>query len=482
VDASEPAGAGAKEAHVATTVAPAEGLDRYFKISERGSSVRTEIIAGLATWLTMAYILFVNPAILGSIPDHTGTTLPFDQVLTVTALAAGVMTILMGVVANYPFALAAGLGLNAFVAFTLVGTFGLTWPEAMGVIVIEGLIIAALVLTGFREAVLNAIPMDLKRAIGIGIGLFIAFIGLVNAGIVVHPEAGTIVTLNPDLSTLRILTFALGLAVTAALVARRMRGALLIGILFTTVLAIVINEIWGHSAIWTAVGPGVAQVPDKVVSTPHFDLLGNFSITGVFDVVPFLTAVALILSVMLSDFFDTMGTVIGIGGEARLLDDRGRLPGINRVLFIDSLAAAAGGAASASSNTTYIESAAGVSEGGRTGLTAVVVGVLFLLAIFLSPLAGVIPPEATAPVLVIVGYFMMTMVREIDWADASIGIPALLTMIVMPFTFSITNGVGAGFISYVVIQVLRGRWDKVHWLLYLVSVIFVWYFVRGLLA
>jgi AGZA family xanthine/uracil permease-like MFS transporter len=467
---------------VATTMAPTAGLDRYFKISERGSNVRTEIIAGLATWLTMAYILFVNPAILGSIPDHTGTTLPFDQVLTVTALAAGVMTILMGVVANYPFALAAGLGLNAFVAFTLVGTFGLTWPEAMGVIVIEGLVIAALVLTGFREAVLNAIPMDLKRAIGIGIGLFIAFIGLVNAGIVVHPEAGTIVTLNPDLSTLRILTFALGLAVTAALVARRMRGGLLIGILFTTVLAIVINEIWGHSAIWETVGPGVAQVPDEVVSTPNFDLLGNFSITGVFDVVPFLTAVALILSVMLSDFFDTMGTVIGIGGEARLLDDRGRLPGINRVLFIDSLAAAGGGAASASSNTTYIESAAGVSEGGRTGLTAIVVGVLFLLSIFLSPLAGVIPPEATAPVLVIVGYFMMTMVREIDWADASIGIPALLTMIVMPFTFSITNGVGAGFISYVVIQVLRGRWDKVHWLLYLVSAIFVWYFVRGLLA
>jgi AGZA family xanthine/uracil permease-like MFS transporter len=468
---------------MATTMAPTAGLDRYFKISERGSSVRTEIIAGLATWLTMAYILFVNPAILGSIPDHTGTTLPFDQVLTVTALAAGVMTILMGVVANYPFALAAGLGLNAFVAFTLVGIFGLTWPEAMGVIVIEGLLIAALVLTGFREAVLNAIPMDLKRAIGIGIGLFIAFIGLVNAGIVIHPESGSpIVTLNPDLSTLKILTFALGLALTAGLIARRMRGGLLIGILFTTVLAIVINEIWGHSAIWTSVGPGVALVPDEVVSTPHFDLLGNFSITGLFDVVPFLTAVALILSVMLSDFFDTMGTVIGIGGEARLLDDRGRLPGINRVLFIDSLAAAAGGAASASSNTTYIESAAGVSEGGRTGLTAVVVGVLFLLSVFLSPLAGVIPPEATAPVLIIVGYFMMTMVRDIDWADASIGIPALLTMIVMPFTFSITNGVGAGFISYVVIQALRGRWDKVHWLLYLVSAIFVWYFVRGLLA
>lgn len=460
----------------------AAGLDGFFHITERGSTVRTEIVAGLATWLTMAYILFVNPAILGSVPDHTGTSLPFGQVLTVTALTAGVMTILMGVVGNYPFAMAAGLGLNAFVAFTLVAGYGLSWPDAMGVIVIEGLVIAALVLTGFREAVLNAIPMDLKRAIGIGIGLFIAFIGLVNAGVVIHPDGGTIVTLNPDLTTLPMLTFVVGLALTAGLVARKTRGALLIGIVATTVVAIVINEIWGHSKLWEAVGPGVAQIPSKIVESPNFSLLGNFSITGVFDALPFFTAVAVILSVMLSDFFDTMGTVIGIGGEGKLLDREGRLPGIGKVLFIDSLGAAAGGAASASSNTTYIESAAGVSEGGRTGLTSVVVGILFLLAVFLSPLAEVIPPEATAPVLVIVGYFMMTIVREIEWADPGIGIPALLTMIVMPFTYSITNGVGAGFVAYTVIEILRGRWQKVHPLLYVVSAIFVWYFVRGLLA
>jgi AGZA family xanthine/uracil permease-like MFS transporter len=222
----------------------------------------------------MAYILFVNPAILGSVPDGSGTSLAFPQVLTVTALAAAVMTILMGVVANYPFALAAGLGLNAFVAFTLVGTLGLSWPEAMGVIVIEGLIITVLVLTGFREAVLNAIPMDLKRAIGIG--LFIAFIGLVNAGVVVHPDAGTIVALNSDLTTLRMLTFVIGLVITAGLVARRVRGALLIGILSTTVIAILINEIWGDGAIWAAVGPGVATVPQDVVSTPDFGLVGQF--------------------------------------------------------------------------------------------------------------------------------------------------------------------------------------------------------------
>ena len=464
------------------TAAPGGALDRLFHISERGSTVRTEIIAGVATWLTMAYILFVNPAILGSVQDGAGTTLSFPQVLTVTALVAGVMTILMGAVANYPFAIAAGLGLNAFVAFTLVASLGLSWPEAMGVIVIEGLIITALVLTGFREAVLNAIPMDLKRAIGIGIGLFIAFIGLVNAGVVVHPEGGTpIVTLSPDLTTLRMLTFVIGFVVTAGLVARRIRGGLLIGILVTTVVAIVINEIWGDGAIWSAVGPGVGAVPEDIVAAPDFGLVGQFSF-GVFDAIPVATALAAILAVMLSDFFDTMGTVIGLGGEAGLLDRQGRLPGVNRVLLVDSVAAAAGGAASSSSNTTFIESAAGISEGGRTGLTAVVVGVLFLLSLFFSPLAGVIPPEATAPVLVIVGYFMMVLVRDIEWSDPGIGIPALLTIVLMPFTFNITNGVAAGFLAYAVIAVLRGRWREVHWLLYVVSAVFVWYFARGLLA
>jgi adenine/guanine/hypoxanthine permease len=464
------------------TAAPGGALDRFFHISERGSTVRTEIIAGVATWLTMAYILFVNPAILGSVQDGAGTTLSFPQVPTVTALVAGLMTILMGAVANYPFAIAAGLGLNAFVAFTLVGSLGLSWPEAMGVIVIEGLIITALVLTGFREAVLNAIPMDLKRAIGIGIGLFIAFIGLVNAGVVVHPEGGTpIVTLSPDLTTLRMLTFVIGFVVTAGLVARRIRGGLLIGILVTTVVAIVINEIWGDGAIWSAVGPGVGAVPEDIVAAPDFGLVGQFSF-GVFDAIPVATALAAILAVMLSDFFDTMGTVIGLGGEAGLLDRQGKLPGVNRVLLVDSVAAAAGGAASSSSNTTFIESAAGISEGGRTGLTAVVVGVLFLLSLFFSPLAGVIPPEATAPVLVIVGYFMMVLVRDIEWSDPGIGIPALLTIVLMPFTFNITNGVAAGFLAYTVIAVLRGRWREVHWLLYVVSAVFVWYFARGLLA
>jgi AGZA family xanthine/uracil permease-like MFS transporter len=461
---------------------PAGGMDRFFRISERGSTVRTEVVAGVATYLTMAYILFVNPQILSfqGVEGLEGSGLPFPQVLAVTALVGGVMTLAMGLVANYPFALASGLGLNAFVAFTLVAGFGLSFPQAMGVIVIEGLLITVLVLTGFREAVLNAIPMDLKRAIGIGIGLFIAFIGLVNAGVVVHPEGGNpIVTLNGDLTSLRMLVFAVGLVVTIVLVSLRVRGALLASILVTTVVAVFINEIWGDGLIW---GPtGIGTVPETWVQSPDLGLVGQFDF-GVFEAVPFLTAVALIVSVMLSDFFDTMGTVVGIGGEAGLLDRRGRLPGINRVLLVDSLAAAAGGAASASSNTTFIESAAGVSEGGRTGLTAVVVGILFLLSLVLAPVAGVIPPEATAPVLVVIGYFMMVLVREIEWAEPGIGIPALLTVVMMPFTFSITNGVGAGFIAYTVIAVARGRWRDVHWLMYLVSVVFVWYFVRGLLA
>jgi AGZA family xanthine/uracil permease-like MFS transporter len=464
-------------------------LDKYFHITERGSTVRIELIAGFATFLTMAYILFVNPAILGTIKDRTGVGLPFDQVLTVTALVAGLLTLAMGLYAKYPFALAAGLGLNAFVAFTLVAADKLTWPQAMGVVVVEGLVITALVLTGLRESVLNAIPLDLKRAIGIGIGLFIALIGLSTVGnaggvhiITVFTDKGTgqpFTALGSNLRSWNVLVFALGLIVTGVLVARRIRGALLISIVFSTVLATVVNEA-KHLAVW---GFGVAAFPHKWVSAPHFNLIGKFTFSFFSaKALGIATGIAVVLAVMLSDFFDTMGTVVGIAGEAGLLDKDGKLPGINRVLLVDSLAAAAGGAASASSNTTFIESAAGVSEGGRTGLVSVVVGVLFLLSLFLSPLAGVIPPEATAPILVIVGYFMMTMVKEINWSDPGIGIPAFLTMIFMPFTFSITNGVGAGFIAYTLIAIFRGKWRDVHPLLLVVSVIFAWYFIHGILV
>ncbi|MGH2794710.1 MAG: NCS2 family permease [Actinomycetota bacterium] len=457
-------------------------LDRYFKISERGSTVRTELIAGLTTWMTMAYILFVNPSILGSTADQSGLKLEGGQVLIVTALVAGCMSILMGAVANYPFALAAGLGLNGFVAFTLVAGQGLSWPDAMGVIVIEGLVILALVITGFREAVLNAIPMDIKRAIGVGIGAFIAFIGLNSAGFAIRfpAEAGPPVTIG-ELDTMRFLVFFLGLVVTASLVARKVKGALLIGILGATIFATIVNEIRNGKVF----GDVVASVPDSWASVPgghEFELLGNFSLGGAIETIGFVSAAVAIFAVMLADFFDTMGTAVGLGEQAGFLDKDGKLPGVGKVLLVDSAAAAAGGAASSSSNTTYIESAAGIAEGGRTGLTAVVVGVLFLACLFISPIAGIIPPQATAPALVLVGYFMMTLVKDIDWKDPEIGIPALLTIVVQPFTFSITNGVGAGFIAFTAMKILKGRPQEVHPLMYVSTAAFMAYFIRGLIA
>jgi AGZA family xanthine/uracil permease-like MFS transporter len=336
-------------------------------------------------------------------------------------------------------------------------------------------------LTKVRGWIVDAIPMDLKRAIGIGIGLFLAIIGLHNAGVVVLGTDATPVVLASDLTTLRMLTFVVGLVLAIGLVARGMRGALLISIVGTTVFATILNVVWGHEAIWEAVGPGVAQMPSDWVSSPDFALVGNFNLS-VFSVLGIGTALAAILAVMLSDFFDTAGTVVGIADESGMLDQDGKLPGMQRVLFVDSLAAAAGGVVSASSNTTYIESASGVSAGGRTGLASVVTGALFLLCLFISPIAGVIPPEATAPVLVIVAYFMIQSVAHIDWRDPGIGIPALLTMVMMPFTYSITNGVGVGFLAYVVARTLQGRAREIHPLLWIVSAVFAWYFLRGLLA
>jgi AGZA family xanthine/uracil permease-like MFS transporter len=459
--------------------AETSGLDRYFKISERGSSVRTEVIAGLTTWLTMAYILFVNPAILGfaAVPDLQPLGLPFAQVLTVTALVAGVATIAMGLYANYPFAIAAGLGLNAFVAFSLVAERGLTFPEAMGVIVIEGAVITVLVLTNLRELIMNAIPLDLKRAIGIGIGLFLVIIGLESAGVVVDSPA-TLVTLSNDLTTLPMLVFGVGLLLTFVLVARGMRGALLLSILATTVFAVVVNEGWGDGGLWAS---GAATIPDKIVASPDFGLVGDFSF-DFFSKLGFIAALTPILAVMLSDFFDTMGTAVSLADEAGLLNEDGTLPDAKKVLVVDSLAAVAGGAASSSSNTTFIESASGIAEGGRTGLTSVVVGVLFLLCLFISPLAGVIPPEATAPILIVVGYLMMRTVGDIDWRDPSVGIPALLTITLMPFTYSITNGVGAGLIAFALIKTSQGRARDVHWLLYLIALVFGYYFLKGQFA
>ena len=450
-------------------------VERYFKIRERGSSVRIEVIAGFTTFMTMAYILFLNPLIL-SIPDRTGYTLPPQAVLTVTALAAGITTIAMGAFANYPFAIATGLGLNAVVAFQLVGGNQLTWPEAMGVVVLEGIIILLLVLTKFRQAVMDAVPMPLKQAIAVGIGLFISIIGFVDAGFVTSttlPVPPLQLGTGGELRGWPILVFVAGLLLIIFLYTRRVRGALLIGILASTVLAVIVNELFlnGEGFAGKANVGAIVDVP----SGDNFSLIGDFSF-GFFAQMGILAALLAVFTLMLSDFFDTMGTAVGLGREAELLNEDGRLPDIDRVLIVDSAAAALGGAFSASSNTTYIESASGIAEGGRTGLTAVVVGALFLLSVLFSPLAEIIPLEAAAPALVLVGFLMITHVREIPWDDLELAIPAFLTIVLMPFTYSITNGIGAGFIAYVFIKLARGKPGEVRPMMYVAAAAFVVYF------
>jgi AGZA family xanthine/uracil permease-like MFS transporter len=455
-------------------------VNDFFQLAQRGTSVGVEIRAGITTFMVMAYIIFVNPIMLGfvGVPGLEGKGLPFAATLTVTCLTAGVLSIAMGLVTNYPFALAAGMGLNAVVAFELVAGRGLTWPQAMTVILLEGAVITVLVLTRFREAVMHAVPLGLKRAIGVGIGFFIAFIGFFTAGFVVKPAASALPVGLGSLTGLPIAVFVIGFVLTAWLMARRVRGALLIGILLTTAIAIVLN---GTLAGWKGFAtPGAAQLPTALVQRPDFSTFGRVDF-GFFGTLGVVTALLVTFSIMLSDFFDTMGTIIGVGGQGGFLDARGRLPGANRVLLVDSLGALAGGFANSSSNTTYIESAAGVTEGGRTGLTAVTTGVLFLGAMWLAPLASVIPAQATAPALIIVGFYMMSIVREIPWDDYEEAIPAFVTMLVMPFTWSITNGIGAGFLTYAAIKVLGGKARQVHAMSYVVCAAFVLYFALPLI-
>ncbi|MFJ4363887.1 NCS2 family permease [Streptomyces chartreusis] len=452
------------------------GVDRYFRISERGSTFAREIRGGFATFFTMAYILVLNPIILGSAKDKFGHQLDAVQLTTATALVAAVMTIIMGVGGNLPLALAAGLGLNAVVAFQIAPL--MAWDDAMGLIVLEGLLICVLVVTGLREAVMHAIPQALKQAISVGIGLFIAFIGFVDAGFVsrIPDAANTTVPVQlggtGQLTGWPILVFCLGILLTIALLARKVKGAILISIVTMTVVAMIINSIADIKA-WGLTTPAW---PDKLVDTPDFGLLGDFSLFGAFGETTAITVVLLIFTLVLSDFFDTMGTVVGVSAEAGLLDDEGKVPNLGRVLLIDGAAAAAGGAASASSATSYIESAAGVGEGARTGFSNLITGGLFALALFLTPLLTIVPLQAAAPALVAVGFLMMTQVKHIDWDKYEIAIPAFLTIAVMPFTYSITNGIGAGFVAFVLIKTVLGKAKEVHWLMWGTSALFLVYF------
>ena len=468
-------------------------LDKYFKISERGSSVGQEVRGGIVTFFTMAYIVALNPLIIGLAKDGSGKFLGggdapnLPLVAAATALVAGVMSILMGVVANFPLALATGLGLNTFVAVAIASK--MTWADAMGLVVLEGLIITVLVLTGFRTAVFRAVPSQLKIAISVGIGLFIALIGLVDSGFVRRTAQGPVpVTLGDggELVGWPIIVFAFGLFLMVGLMVRKVKAALLIGIVLATTLAVIIESSLkiGPNFDGTNVNPkgwglNVPKIPSDVVATPDFSLLGHFSLFGSFKNIPLITGILLVFTLLLSDFFDTMGTMTAIGQEAGLNDKDGTPPNANKILLIDSLAAAAGGAASVSSNTSYIESASGVGEGARTGLASVVTGALFLLTTFLSPLVAVIPYEAATPALIIVGFLMMTQIKSIDWQDYGIAIPAFLTIILMPFTYSISVGIGAGFVSHVVIRWVQGRRKEIHPLLMLVALLFMVYFLAS---
>jgi len=470
-------------------------LDKYFKITQRGSTVAREVRGGFVTFFTMAYIVALNPLIIGLAKDADGKYLGggdapnLAMVAAATALVAGVLTILMGVVGNYPLALATGLGLNTFVAVGIASK--MSWADAMGLVVLEGLIITVLVLTGFRTAVFRAVPAQLKIAISVGIGLFIALIGLVDAGFVRKtPGTGPVpVTLGYDgtLVGWPIIIFALGLFLTIGLMVKKVKGALLIGIAVATVAAIAVESAFKIGPNFVAPdkvnpkgwGLNVPSVPSDFISTPDFGLLGHFSLFGSFSRISAVAAILIVFTLLLSDFFDTVGTVTAIGHESGLIDSQGNIPNNDRILLVDSLAAVAGGAGSISSNTSYIESASGVGEGARTGLASVVTGVLFLLTTFLAPLVAVIPYEAATPALVIVGFLMMTQIKGIDWADYGIAIPAFLTIILMPFTYNISVGIGAGFVSHVVIRLVQGRRKEVHPLLILVTVLFMVYFLSS---
>lgn len=470
-------------------------LDSYFKISERGSTVAREVRGGIVTFFTMAYIVALNPLIIGLAKDADGKYIGGGDapnlalVAAMTALMAGLLTILMGAVANFPLALATGLGLNTFVAVGIASQ--MTWADAMGLVVIEGIIITILVLTGFRKAVFRAVPAQLKIAISVGIGLFIALIGLVDAGFVRRTGAGPVPVTLGDGGTLvgwPVLVFALGLFLTIGLMVKKVKGAILIVIIVATIAAVIIETTIKIGPLFNGatgeVNPkgwnlNVPAVPEKVAATPDFSLFGDFNLLGSFDRLPLVTVILLIFTLLLSDFFDTVGTVTAIGHESGLIDKDGNVPNNDRILLVDSLAAVAGGAGSISSNTSYIESASGVGEGARTGLASVVTGLCFLLTTFLAPLVAIIPYEAATPALIIVGFMMMTQIKAIDWDDYGIAIPAFLTIILMPFTYNISVGIGAGFVTHVVIRYMQGRRKEVHPLLLLVSGLFMIYFLSS---
>lgn len=495
--------ANAGSSTVAPSPSPNKGLDSWFELTKRGSTYGREIRGGLVTFFTMAYIIVLNPIIIGTQADVkgnliTGQPITADgavvgsmaAVAAATALIAGLTTILMGVYARFPLALATGLGLNALVAYTIIKQ--ITWPQAMGLIVWEGILILILVLTGFRKAVFNAVPRSLRAAISVGIGLFISFIGLVDSG-VVRTGSGTPVQLgvNGALVGWPIATFLIGLLILVILYIRKVKGAMLIAIVSATAVAVVVEAVFkiGPAKSGDVVNPTgwMLNVPQlSAFHAPDLSLLGRVDMFGAFTSAAgpsaVLGLVLLVFSLLLSDFFDTMGTIVAVGAEGNLLAEDGNPPRTQEILIVDSIAAIAGGVGSVSSNTSYIESASGVGDGARTGIASVVTGAAFLLSIFLAPLVNMVPSEAATPALFFVGFLMMSQVVHIDWEDPEIGIPAFLTVVLMPFSYSITTGIGAGFIAYALLKIVKGKAKEVHPLLYGVAAAFLIYFGQGVIA
>ncbi|MDF5755692.1 NCS2 family permease [Spongiactinospora sp. TRM90649] len=452
-------------------------LNRLFELRGRETTVGAEVRGGVTTFVAMAYIILLNPIILAGATDVTGARLSIHQLTTATALAAAVSTLLMAVVGNAPLALAAGLGLNAVVAYQAAPH--MTWAQAMGLVVLEGIAIVALALSGVRRMIMNAIPLALKHAISVGIGLFIALIGLVDAGFVAR-GTGTPVQLGSTghLTGWPVTVFCFGLLLMIVLYTRRTPGAILISIVVTAVVAIVVNELVTiDPAEWGVVAP---RVPESIISAPDFELLGRFDLFGGFVTAGAVTATVVLFTLVLSGFFDAMGTIIGVSDEAGLVDEQGRVPRLGAILTVDGVSAALGGAASASANTVFVESAAGVGEGARTGLASLVTGALLGLTLLFTPITTVVPAAAAAPALVVVGALMMTQARNVPWQDLDVAIPAFLTIALMPFTYSITTGLGAGIIAYVAVKLGRGRWRELHPLLYVVAALFVLFFAVGL--
>lgn len=493
--------------------APKGALDRWFHITHRGSTTAAEVRGGLVTFFTMAYILALNPIIIGTAADRNGNlingapkfldaakTQLNDAALTesklmvaaATALVAGVLTILMGVWGRFPMALATGLGLNALLAYTIAPQ--MTWPQAMGLVVWEGVLILVLVLLGVRKALFKAVPASLRAAISIGIGLFIALVGLADAGLVRPGSPLVQLGVNGSLQGWPIAVAVFAFLLLVLLHVRKIKGAMLIAIIVSSVIALIIEavvkvgpRIGDNVTGWSLNVPVLPKGSDFV--TPNLGLIGRVDLIGgflkadgSFSIAVFLGVLLLVFSLLLADFFDTMGTIVAVGSEAGLLGKDGNPPHLQEILVVDSIAAVAGGLGSVSSNTSYIESTAGVGEGARTGLASVVTGLAFLVAIFLAPIVNIIPSEAAGPVLVFVGFLMIGQVLQIQWDDVEEGIPAFLTIILMPFTYSITVGIGAGVIFWAAIKAVKGKARQVHPLLWVVVALFVIYFAQGLIS